>query len=52
MHQEHEEAVRAAEKYREDLLNFQDELKEANEMVRHRNDSILIMEKEREHARS
>ena len=44
--------VRAAAKYREDLFNCWDELKKANEMVRRRNDSILVVEKEREYARS
>ena len=52
MRVEHEEAVWAATKYREDLFNCRDELKEANEMVRHRNDSILVVEKDREHAQA
>ena len=52
MCKEHEETDCAAAKYKEDLFNFRDELKEANEMVRCRNDSIIIVEKEREHARS
>ena len=52
MRMEHEEAVRAAAKYREDLFNCWDELKEANEMVRRRNDSILVVEKKREHAQA
>ena len=47
---EQEEAVQAATKYRNDLFNCRDELKEANEMVRLRNDSILVMENEMEHA--
>ena len=45
IHVEHEEAVRAVAKYKEDLFNFKNELKEANEMVRHRNDSILNVER-------
>ena len=52
MRVEHEEAVQAAAKYREDLFNCKNELKEANEMVRRRKDSILIVKKEREHARA
>ena len=51
MRMEHKEVVRAMTKYREDFFNCKNELKEANEMVRHRNDSILVMEKEREYAR-
>ena len=47
---EHVEVVWATKKYREDLFNCKNELKEANEMVRRCNDSILIVEKEREHA--
>ena len=39
-------------KYREDLFNCRDDLKEANEMVTCRNDSILTVENEREHAQS
>ena len=38
---EHKEAVQAVIKYREDLFNWKNELKEANKMVRRRNDSIL-----------
>ena len=52
MRQEHKEAVRAVAKYREDLFNCRDEPKEANEMVKRCNNSIRIMEKEREHARA
>ena len=51
MRMEHNELVRATTKYREDLFNCKNELKEANEMVRHHNDSILVMEKDREYAR-
>ena len=47
---EHEEVVQVATKYREDLFNYNDELKEATEMVRRHDDSILVVEKEREHA--
>ena len=52
MRQEHEEAIRATGRYSEDLFNCRDELKEVNEMVRHRNDSILLVEKEKEHAQA
>ena len=52
LRKEHEEAVHAAAKCREDLAKCQDELKKANEMVRCRDDSILNAEKDREHARS
>ena len=51
MRVEYEETVWAMAKYREDLFNCKNELKEANEMVRHHNDSILVMEKDREYAR-
>ena len=49
---EHEEAVRAVTKYREDLFNCKNELKEATEMVRHCDDSILVTKKEREHGQA
>ena len=49
---EHEEAVRAVTKYREDLFNCKNELKEATEMVKHRDNSIIVAEKEREHAQA
>ena len=48
---EHEEVVWAVAKYNEDIFNYEDELKEANEMVRCYDDSILIVEKEKEHTR-
>ena len=50
MHVEHDEATRAAAKYREDLFNCKNELKEAIEMVRHCDDSLLAAEKEKEYA--
>ena len=49
MRQEYEEVVHATAKYKENLFNCRDELKEANEMVRHCNDSILNLENKREH---
>ena len=52
MRVEYEETVWAMAKYREDLFNCKNELKEANEMVRQINDSILVVEKEWEHAQA
>ena len=52
LRKEHEVAVRATAKCREDLAKCQDELQEANEMVRHCDVSILNEENEKEHARS
>ena len=50
MYVEHEEVASVATKYREDLFNCNDELKEATEMVTRHDDSIIVVEKEREHA--
>ena len=46
---EYEEVVRVTTKYREDLFNCKNELKEAKEMVRHCNAFIFVVENKREH---
>ena len=52
MRVEHEESVRATTKYRDDLFNCKDKLIEATKIVRHCDNSILVVEKEREHAQA
>ena len=50
MRVEQEEATRVAAKYREELFNCKNELKEVTEVARSRDQSLLTLEKETEYA--
>ena len=49
MRVEQEEAARAAAKYREELFNCKNDLKEATEMARSRDESLIALENEKEY---